>query len=74
MAGVDKESGPQDNNAQKSDLAEQITVDDLSTEGIVDVDESSVAAGIEPAIARRRLENYLEDRRLRKELDDDIFQ
>ncbi|MBI1425080.1 MAG: hypothetical protein GC149_16660 [Gammaproteobacteria bacterium] len=51
--------------------------DDVVEEGETDFDESSVLAKAEVSVdqkmaMRRRLENYLEERRLKKELGDDF--
>jgi hypothetical protein len=52
--------------------------DDVVEEGETDFDESSVLAKAEASVdqkmaMRRRLENYLEERRLKKELGDDFY-
>lgn len=75
MAGVDKKPGQQADRANSAELDEQIMDDgdDLGGDGIVDVDESTAAANSDQVAARRRLEAYLEEKRLHKELDDDLF-
>ncbi|MDH5181035.1 MAG: hypothetical protein OEZ39_04790 [Gammaproteobacteria bacterium] len=73
MAGVNKESKQEVKGAKPNDLDEEMVDDELSGDGIVEVDEISVAANSDQVATRRRLEDYLEERRLRKELDDDLF-
>lgn len=56
---------------------EELLDDDVLDEEATDFDESSVIAKVEASVddkmaMRRRLENYLEERRLKKELGDDF--
>lgn len=73
MAGIGDGPEQENNGLQKTDVVEEMIADDLISDGDMDVDESSIVDNTDKAATRRRLENYLEERRLRKELDDDLF-
>lgn len=76
MAHVEKK--PEQMPAQEigktshSALHEAELDDDMIGEGIVDVDESTLAANGDQIAARRRLEEYFEEKRLREEIEDDF--
>ncbi|MDH5407102.1 MAG: hypothetical protein OEY00_00665 [Gammaproteobacteria bacterium] len=64
MAGVDKKSEP------KNDLSD--LDDDEFIDSANEPDADSIPANHDKAEVRRRLEDYMEERRLRSELEDDF--
>ena len=67
MAGAGKETGQHDKEVDMPDMD-----DDILSDGLSDFGDDSLPANHDKAEVRRRLENYLEEKRLRSELNDDF--
>lgn len=64
MAGVDKKS------ESKNELSDMD--DEMFADGLNEPDVDSIPANHDKAEVRRRLEDYMEEKRLRSELEDDF--